>query len=184
MLLRLTVYNIILLAIALEWDILQSHMSVLDICSHRILLSQEWDKKQTKQWLDIHNKEVCWNVWIFLSGFSWRDVKLPAAWAGETKTWQHQVTQTDDSHPECNLSRRTLGLLLISDARPTAWFFHQEALSMPNRKWDTCCEVCRGKSQIRKLTLYNTNECLRTHMHTHTQACGNTILRRWWRFVL
>lgn len=126
-------------------------------------------KKQTKQCLYIQYKDKlkCMNISVCIQ---LEGCKAPTAWAGETKTWQHRVTQTDGSHPECNLSRLTLGLLLISDARPTAWFFHQEALSMPKRKWDTCCEVCKGKSQIRKLTLHNTNECLHTHAHTHTST--------------
>lgn len=42
--------------------------------------------------------------------------------------------------------------------------FHQAALSLPASKWDTCCDVCGGKSQIRKLTPYN--KCTRANAYT------------------
>lgn len=39
------------------------------------------------------------------------------------KNWQRQKVQTTGFCPECNLSRRTPGLQLMSDTRPTAWLF-------------------------------------------------------------
>lgn len=69
-------------------------------------------------------------------------------------------------------------------ASPNLWretrclIFHQEALSTPARIGSTCCDVCKGKCQMRQLTPCNrsTNEWTLVHSTTHTHTRSNQML--------
>lgn len=100
-----------------------------------------------------------------------------SAHTGETKTdgaeWPRPVA---GFCAECNLSRRTPRLLLISMIDPLL-DFSSGGIIYARKQSDTCCDVCSPKSQVRKLTLYNkcakANAYTRTNTHTwHSQEMG------------
>ena len=118
------------------------------------------------------SKELCWNVEnIPVCGVEMQRFHCLSWW---NKDWQHWVTQTNGSHPECNLSRRTLGLLLISDARPAAWFFIRQHYLCPqgNETHAATSAEANPKSESWPLTT-SAHKQMPTRAYTSTQK---------WRF--
>lgn len=84
-------------------------------------------------------------------------------WNKDSHQWVTQTTVTQNAIcPEVQP-----GLLLIFDARHTAWFFIRKHYLRP-RGNETHCNVCRGKIQNKSTDLLPISKCL--HTHTHRQA--------------